>query len=46
MKYFDIGTDTIQGGRDYQDDYLETEEFENGSILLLLADGMGGICWW
>jgi len=39
---YDIGTHSIQGGRDYQDDYCATQEYPDGSILLLLADGMGG----
>jgi len=40
--FFNIGTLSIQGDRDYQDDYFETKKLDNKSSLLILADGMGG----
>jgi len=42
MKNFFIATKSIYGKREYQDDYLETKEFDDGSAILILADGMGG----
>ncbi len=41
-KFFNIGLDQKAGTRDYQEDWLETFEFKDGSMLLILADGMGG----
>ena len=42
MKNYNISTNSIKGDRDYQDDYFDIKEYPDGSILLLLADGIGG----
>ncbi len=42
MKNFFIAGNQIDGDRDYQEDYFETEEFDDGSAILVLSDGMGG----
>jgi len=42
MKNFYISTGQIDGDRNYQEDYLETEKLDDNASLLILADGMGG----
>ncbi len=42
MKKFHISVGQIDGDRDYQEDYLETDILDINSSLLILADGMGG----
>ena len=42
MEHLKIANGQIQGRRDYQQDYFSIKYLENGAILFILADGMGG----
>lgn len=42
MISFHISTGQIDGDRNYQEDYLETDTINDTTSLLILADGMGG----